>query len=67
MKGARVQVSGELLNEFIRKMSDVPKDAKIFKVVPGHGACYNFDILYFSEEGYEIPEMSNFPIKNKED
>ena len=56
-KGATLHVTGEALVEAFQ----LPKDAKIFKILPSKDEAYTFDILFFSNYGYELHEGCIFP------
>lgn len=56
-RGATLHITGEALVEAFQ----LPKDAKIFKILPSTEEAYTFDILFFSDDGYELHEGCIFP------
>ena len=56
-KGATLHITGEVLVEALQ----LPRDAKIFKIVPTREGAYTFDVLFFSGDGYELHEGCIFP------
>jgi len=51
-RGATLHITGEALVEVLQ----LPKDAKIFKILPSTNGTYTFDVLFFSDDGYELHE-----------
>jgi hypothetical protein len=59
VKGARIRVSGVLLEDLL----DLPEDARIFKIIHSDEPDYTWDILYHTGEGFLIPEGGLYPLK----
>jgi len=63
-----VTLSGESIEDLLLKDLKLPKDAKLFKIVPASGSYNGFDFLFLSEKGFEIAEANNFPrVRGKEE
>lgn len=60
-KGFLVTLSGESIEDKLGKDLDLPKDAKLLKIVPAHGSYNGWDFLFLSEKGFEIAEANDFP------
>jgi len=56
-KGATLHITGEALIEALQ----LPRDAKLFKILPSKEATYTFDVLFFSDDGYDLYEDCIFP------
>jgi hypothetical protein len=57
-KGGAMRITGESLHYLLK----LPKDAKILKIVSSRDMTYCFDVIFFSDEGFEIGEGSSFPL-----